>query len=240
MSDLFHESLSFEEIAAVIGVIAACPESKFLTLTKRSARMLEWFEWIGESAWPAGHLAERARSLSQEVRNRVRFIDERVPGCRAGEVGWPLPNLWLGVSTEDQQRWDERVPDLLRCPAAVRFVSAEPLISSIRLWGWCEGCGAAVDPGDFVSGGHAIAVPPDGDAELCGPVKFPDQVIVGSESGPGARPMDIEWVRSIRDQCKAAGVAFFMKQLSTSSGKKITDPEKWPEDLRIREWPDGH
>lgn len=107
----------------------------------------------------------------------------------ATHLTWPLPNVWLGVSAEDQPRWEERVTELRRTPAVVRFVSAEPLLG-------------AIDPGlDLVDG----RINPTGTPGI-------DWVIVVGESGPGARPMHPDWPRSLRDQCAAAGVPFFYKQ----------------------------
>ena len=112
-----------------------------------------------------------------------------------GLAAWPLPNVWLGVSVENQRAADERIPLLLQTPAAVRFLSCEPLLGPVMLTGLgkrCYGCAAGVP-------------------HRCRNVLV-DWVIVGGESGPGARPMHPDWVRSIRDQCQAAGVAFHFKQ----------------------------
>ena len=116
-----------------------------------------------------------------------------------GGQDWPLVNLWLGVSVEDQQRADERIPALLATPAARRFVSCEPLLGPVRF--------NDVPVLRRVNAGPQL-----------------DWVIVGGESGPGARPMDEDWVRAIRDQCKAAGVPFFYKQRLLDGGRKIALP----------------
>ena len=128
-SDLFHEDVPFEFIAAVAGVMAACPQHIFLSLTKRAERMLEFFEWLSlqkdrVSGWP---------SHTDLVANYATTATGRE--IKAASIEWPLPNWQLGVSAEDQQRWDERVPKLLECPAAFRFVSAEPLLSGILAYG---------------------------------------------------------------------------------------------------------
>lgn len=140
----------------------------------------------------------------------------------------PLPNVWLGVSVEDQKTADERIPPLLETPAAVRWVSYEP----------------ALGPVDF---------------------RFSDRlhwIVIGGESGPGARPFDIQWARDVIAQCKAAGVPCFVKQLGSApvsvadkishkgyrehipdglyrflNDRKGGDPREWPEDLRVREYP---
>ena len=168
-------------------------------------------------------------------------------------------NVWLGVSVEDQQRADERIPLLLTVPAAVRFISAEPLLGPVNMLQ-----SDAFDDGE--GGGVAYAI-----AGIEWDIGKPgvDWVIAGGESGGRARPCRVEWVRSIVEQCKAAGVACFVKQLGAHpidestrdfranpapgvhvSVKSLTsrlechlidkkggDPDEWPEDLRIRQFP---
>ena len=126
MSDLFHESLTNEQIAAVFGVMAAAPRHTFQVLTKRSARMREWFAWV------ADHGARGARSACRASAALYLVASPEVPG---GDE-WPLRNVWLGVSTENQAAADERIPELLRTPAAVRWISAEPLIGPVDLRAW--------------------------------------------------------------------------------------------------------
>jgi protein gp37 len=134
---------------------------------------------------------------------------------------WPLPNVWLGVSVEDQKRADERIPILLDTPAAVRWLSCEPLLGPIDLSKMRiptpEGCTDhdcwAVEPLtgrmapiiELGSGDRAL----DGGYQTWGKI---DWVVAGGESGPGARPMHPSWARSIRDQCASAGVPFLFKQ----------------------------
>lgn len=177
MSDLFHEHLSFEEIASIFGVMAAAPQHTFQVLTKRPARMREWFEWVSQPGdrpvsrcWDAGvgHLGRL------DVRNFE---------------AWPLPNVWLGVTVEDQAAADHRIPDLLQVPAAVRFVSCEPLLGPMEI---------------------AFAMP----WRITGAClnRSIDWVICGGESGPWARPMHPDWARGLRDQCSAAGTPFLFKQ----------------------------
>jgi protein gp37 len=116
--------------------------------------------------------------------------------CIARALGLPLPNVWLGTSAEDQATWDDRVEQLGRIPAAVRFVSAEPLLGDID-------CGNAFDPAP--------------DHSKYRPIGW---VIIGGESGPGHRPMDPQWAESIAEQCRNAGVALFVKQDSGSKPGK--------------------
>lgn len=250
MSDLFHHGVPFEYIAAIFGVMAACPHHRFLVLTKRADRMREWFEWMGTQH--TGCLFGSAASYGVEV------------GPLNG-IRWPLPNVWLGTTVEDQGRADERIPDLLSCPAAVHYISAEPLLGPLRLtslpanlrshgpeaWDWFDALtGIGEGPNDAYSEHET----------------YPklDWVIVGGESGHGARRCDAPSVRSIVGQCRAHEVPVFVKQLgarwvderngvSGAAGKpdesvvgkirklkhrKGADPSEWPEDLRIRQWPE--
>jgi protein gp37 len=150
---------------------------------------------------------------------------ERIKSVLFGEEGrWYfgsgdyLPNVWLGVSVEDQKTADERIPLLLQTPAAVRFVSYEPALGPLDLRVFDNQKGL-----DYSVFKNARAL-------------IPDWVIAGGESGPSPRPADIAWFRQVRDQCQAADMPFFMKQIITN-GKKIPW-EQFPEDLRIRQFPD--
>lgn len=183
MGDLFHEAVPFDFIAAVFGVMAANPQHTFQILTKRPNRMLEWYSWI---------------SPEMDLLNQI--------------AEWPIfPNVWLGVTAENQKAADERIPTLLQCPAAVRFVSAEPLLGPLNLRRFFLD-----DDGLDLEGGWP---------QFAGL----DWVIVGGETGPGARPMNPDWARQIRDQCKEVGVPFFFKKMG--QGKET------PSDLMIREFP---
>lgn len=240
MSDLFHEELSDEAIAAVFGVMAAAPQHTFQVLTKRPERMRRWFAWLNntkDSGWQCGNCLCYARGH----------------GARAVPMGsrnlpWPLPNVWLGVSVEDQASADERIPHLLATPAQVRFVSAEPLLGRVLF----DGRG---DRNDWLGDQHDDA---PGESGI-------DWVIVGGESGYGARPVDVSWIRDVVGQCRAANVPVFVKQLGafamtdarddalphrrqngvgTLSALRLElrdakggDPSEWPADLRVREFP---
>jgi protein gp37 len=145
------------------------------------------------------------------------------------------PNIWLGVTAENQQRADERIPWLLRMPAAVRFVSVEPMLGPVTLnedWfyelgyyqtghGRCEWCGWFQ-----CSCGRRAYEEEEGYSWLYLGLRW---IICGAETGPGARPMDLAWARDLRDQCKAAGVPFFWKRPSPGT--------EAPSDLMVREWP---
>jgi protein gp37 len=137
-------------------------------------------------------------------------------------IAWALPNVWLGVSAESQEWADKRIPLLLQTPAAHRFVSLEPLLGPINLRHLTDGTLYGGGVRDALSG-YWNHEPLD---EGMGP--FLDQVIVGGESGPGARECRVEWIRSIIKQCKAAGVPCFVKQ---DSGPRPGTQGRIPDDL---------
>lgn len=174
-SDLFHEAVPHDWIDQVFAVMALAPQHTFQVLTKRPERMRAYLQrafsvhcW-GIAAFAAGRTKRDDELIHMGVRN-------------------PLPNVWLGTSVEDQATADARIPHLLATPAAVRFVSAEPLLGPVDI----EKAKVASNPCDTLIPLH--------------------WVIVGGESGPGARPMHPDWARSLRDQCVTAGVPFFFKQ----------------------------
>jgi protein gp37 len=188
MSDLFHARVPDAFIASVFTVMAATPRHTYQVLTKRPRRMRALL------ASPGFHVACLAAAA-------VRGLDlEGTP--------WPLPNVWLGTSIESA-RYSWRANALREVPAAVRFISAEPLLGSL----------AGLDLGGI------------------------GWLIIGGESGPGARPMDEEWARTLAIQATRAQVPVFMKQMGSVLGKQLGagakggDMEHWPEDLRIRDFP---
>jgi protein gp37 len=151
-------------------------------------------------------------------------------------------NVWLGVSAEDQEAADKRVPLLLECPAPIRFVSAEPLLGPIDFGNIRH----KIAPSSFVT---FPALEPGG-FQQHEPEKRLDWIIIGGESGPGARPFRIDWARSILGDCRAAGVACFVKQMGANSdafddlpfGQNVPDrkganPYDWPDDLRVQQFP---
>lgn len=173
MGDLFHHDVFDSDIARVFAAMAEAYWHTFLVLTKRPERMADLV--------PSLHLLM--------TKSFVNFRDYTKP------VGpWPLPNVWLGVTTENQKSAYQRIPLLLQTPAAVRFVSVEPMLEEINLtgnpekeiWPWAE----ALEQGQGI-----------------------DWVICGAESGQKRRPCDLKWIRSLRDQCQEAGVPFFLKQM---------------------------
>lgn len=246
MSDLFHKNVPFEFIDQVFAVMALTPQHTYQVLTKRPERAAEYL--ASRTPTKPGHVLppewlhymndvkdDRGRNLTTKYRHHRKNMHRRGT--------WPLPNLWLGTSCGHQEAADEMIPHLLNCPAAVRFLSVEPMTGPVDLSGALRNAHCA---------------------------ERLHWVIVGGESGPGARPCNIQWIRDIVKQCNAAQVPVFVKQLGkqpystsmiaahrasgprgavmidTSEGRhfclgladpKGGDPTEWPEDLRVREFP---
>lgn len=184
--DLFHESVPDRWIDIVFAVMALSPQHTFQVLTKRPERMLRYFT----------HHFTRSKLSRVAAEFSGRSDSEGGGDIRVSDGPFPLPNVWLGVSVEDQAAADTRIPLLLQTPAAVRWISAEPLLGPVDLRLWL-GIDRRSPDAPFECGGFNQGI---------------DWVVVGGESGPKARPMHPDWVRSLRDQCAAADVAFLMKQ----------------------------
>jgi protein gp37 len=251
MSDLFQDGVPDEYIVRAFAVMESCPQHTFQVLTKRPERM--------RALLSHPHFPGYVRKFGYDWLGPKRY-QERGPHWRN--------NVWLGVSVENQHFADERIPLLLQTPAAVRFISAEPLLDLIDITPWLTQPGACIYPRPGQ------------------PTRGLDWVIIGGESGPDARPFDIEWARSIVKQSQAAGVPVFVKQLGahvrgslkgclvdrwempngewrqlpmivTPGARSWVDetraraiggrlfnrkggkPDQWPDDLRVREWPEG-
>lgn len=218
MSDIFHERFPFEYIAAVFGTMAAAPRHTFQVLTKRPERMLEFFEWYEQSRKP------------RKIRNRELIRHAALVACNANQFGvesrllgaldtlppdntWPLPNVWVGVTVESTKYLD-RLDQLRRTPAAIRFVSMEPLLAPIN------------------------------QSRLEDALRDIDWVILGGESGPKARPCFPVWIHQCMDAAKSAGCAVFVKQMGSTWAKLHGSkhpagglPEEWNPELKIREFP---
>lgn len=242
MSDLFHESLPFEAIDRVFSVMALAPQHTFQVLTKRPDRMR--------------HFANGLRCDYEEFVPLVaQFVGDNCDADAVVDAAWAryrdgLPNVWLGVSVEDQETADARIPHLLATPAVKRFVSYEPALGPVDFTRLHY---ERITVIDALAGTHGWPSPHAPGPRL-------DWIIVGGESGPGARPCDVAWIRSARDQCRAAGVPIFVNQLGANvvnsseevgpwpvapeeqlrmRSRKGGDPSEWPEDLRVREWPES-
>lgn len=265
MSDLFHEDVPDAFVDRVFAVMALCPTITFQVLTKRPERMRAYLCDRG--------LNERtARASVFLVPNKKLSAKEIDPdwqqGATAGWHRWPLPNVHLGVSVENQTRAVERVPVLLATPAAVRFVSAEPLLEQLDLSPWLrrftrfhlegdiEGLLRSRSFGGLTNGLGTRLTPAQAEVQLrleldagnkfipvgagchefdpktgCPGHRQPrvDWVIVGGESGPGARPTDVAWIRSIVEQCRGEAVPVFVKQVGARPrASSRAELERWP------------
>lgn len=208
--DLFHESVPDKWIDRVFASMALAHQHSLQVLTKRSARMRKY---LADPRRPY-MIARRCLDLviADPVAHGRLVKGECWPVISEGDPDdpsdvtlktWPLPNVWLGVSVEDQKRANERIPDLLATPAAVRWISAEPLLGPVKLTRIPATEGNITDALTGLTFSNMGLL--DEHAGL-------DWVIVGGESGPGARPMHPDWARSLRDQCAAARVPFLFKQ----------------------------
>lgn len=221
MSDLFHASNPTPNLHLIFGVMAATPQHTYQILTKRHGRMRSLLNdpQFAHMTYHRAHV--------------VYGLPDTAPHT------WPLPNVHLGVSVEDQKRADLRIPALAQTPAAVRFLSCEPLLGPVRLNRSHVHCPVHDFSGGFCSGPcpHAI---------------LPNWMIIGGESGPASRPMDPQWVADLINDARQAGAAPFVKQLGsvwardfTVNGKTVAahgdtkggNPDHWPIRLRVREYP---
>lgn len=219
MSDLFHSKVPFPFIAAAFGVMAACPQHTFQVLTKRPRRMLEFFAWVRSQ--PRLYASETDAAI---VVRAFESEYDLTPGAR--DV-WPLPNVHLGVSVENQETADERMPLLLQAPAAIRWVSYEPALDQVDFTRWID----------------------DNPRHL-------DWIVVGGESGGRARSFDVGWARSVIEQCEDTNCHVFVKQFGAKPfawretprsvrervflelmDAKGGDMAEWDADLRVRQAP---
>lgn len=184
--DIFHPSVPDDWIDRCFAVMALTPQHIHQVLTKRADRMRNYLSSPETPVRIARIQLEQYRSQNMIKRDplgagRIKTIS----------ANYPLPNVWLGVSVEDQKRALERIPDLLATPAAIRWLSCEPLLGPIDLGQLLEG----LPINAWLTWLDAL-----------------NWVVVGGESGPGARPMHPDWARALRDQCAAAYAPFFFKQ----------------------------
>ncbi len=205
MSDLFGEFIPDEMIDRVFAVMALAPQHTFQVLTKRAARMRDYVGTrAGDWMIKLPDAIPTPSNLFKVTKDRADAVlgdnEARRQLHRAHPVSWPLPNVWLMISAEDQPRADERIPHLLATPAAHRGVSLEPLLGPITLTPWLATMVESIDVPGYPAWTHGLGTP------------MLDWVIAGGESGPGARPLHPDWVCSLRDQCQGAKIAFFFKQ----------------------------
>lgn len=237
MSDLFHESVPAEEIATIYAVAVAAVHLRghvIQILTKRAARAREILTseafWEQVNIEASMHVMEGVDSLARRSNDARATLEEYGPGK-------PPPGIWMGTSTEHQEAFNERWPELRATPAAVRFLSVEPQIGRIDM---CEQFGIWWNQttGEWVRQDGVIR---------------PDLVIQGGESGSHAREFRYSWAESLLRQCRAASIAYFLKQMGSNpiddlgyreiahaaglKDKKGGEMAEWPERLRVREMP---
>lgn len=233
MADWLDPEVPAEWLADLLVLIAATPMLDWQLLTKRPEL---WRERMAAVIAHGDAKTSRWADKPAAVAAGAWLTGVRIP-----------PNVWVGTTVEDQKRANERIPALLAIPARVRFLSCEPLLEAVDLF--------------------ACDRPANGGAVICdySPTNTAlgdlDWIIVGGESGPNARPFDLAWARRIVQDCKAAGVAVFVKQMGDkpqiidepcydplcSCGTNRlqfkahhgADPAEWPEDLRVQEFPNG-
>ncbi len=229
-NDLFHEDVSDEFIDLAFGAMALCPQHTFLVLTKRPERMMNYMcaelthckfptfphEKTIERYTRGQEIGMHLRGCGSDMLWSTKAERERKSdiGCAMQFSGehWPLPNVYLGVTAENQDLYDQRVQYLRQIPAVVRFISYEPALGPLVMRK------KAADEKEIIQAAFMGLLD-----DYSRPVeKGIDWVICGGESGPGARPMHPDWVRGLRNQCVAAGVPFFFKQ--------------WGEWLPQKEW----
>lgn len=227
MSDLFHENVPFEWIYKIFAVMALCPQHTFQVLTKRSERMVEYFDYISntEIANVSCEIIFKNNLKNNLKNNPFDIFDKQ-------NYQLPLPNVWLGVSVENNKNL-HRVYDLFEVPAKVRFVSAEPLLENINFVEHQD------EEDEFDVSSNLLAGTWTGNDE--GLIAKLDWVIVGGESGFGARPCEISWVENIVTQCQTNEVPVFVKQLGTVLGKKLgidhKEMSQFPKSLQVQEFP---
>jgi len=237
------------DILLLFARMALCPDHTFQIVTARPERMAEF-------------LANRNLPGSVQVWMHELDYPDRVPIADWFEkhpLTWPLPNVWLGVTVENQEQADARVPHLLRCPAAVRFLSCEPLLGDVDLTNVNTMRFTGAEVVDALSGEAKGMF-----GDPAGTVQCLHWLIVGGESGPRARPCDVAWVRSVVRQGEDAGVPVYVTRLGarayedhpprekggvtwrtfpTGNGlanrdPNGADPDEWPADLRVRAFPE--
>lgn len=247
MSDLFHEKIPDRFIAATFAVMAATPQHTYIILTKRTDRALAWFRWIEGH----GHINGTGVTIRQACRRYLTSVGVAAAGgeekshARAPyadayrrkvpedvRTEWPLDNVWLVASVHDQEAAEKRVPELIQCSAAVRGISYEPALGQVN-FRKIRRRGVGLHGADDTHGAFGSWQTDDGAL-----VRGIDWVIAGAESGSGARGADLEWFRDVRDQCRRAGVPFFLKQIPKEGGPRghvVKEPEL--DGVQHVEWP---
>ena len=236
MSDLFHEGLDYADVAGILGIMVKAQPSVFQVLTKRADRMLDFQRWLVATAESWHDLDDEfdiVDALGEVMRHNANRLLEGYAEIDVlhMEGYWPLPNVWWGISTENQATLDERLPYLEKIHGVVRFLSCEPLLEGLSFWPkhTVEQMAAGHKNGSFYPTRlHHV-----------------DWVIVGGESGYGARRFHIEWLRGIVNQCSEVGVPVYAKQLGLRPYHRLRPGEDHMRRLKLKdrkgedvsEWP---
>ena len=223
MSDLFHKKVTDEQLDQIFAVMALTLRHTYQVLTKRPERMQNYLR---------SDAKQRIRRTAVDIGRKLNLTAAFEP-YETCQYDWPLPNVWLGVTTENQKTANERIPFLRHCPAAIRFLSCEPLLEPIELFD--------------VDGEVSLAFQAMYEREMLFPADVIDWVIIGGESGHKARACKVDWIRSIVAQCQLAEVPVFVKQLGSYpvenfgklelASKKGGDITEFPPELQIRQFP---
>lgn len=220
VSDLFHKNVPFEFIAASFGVMAEANKHIFQILTKRPERAKVFFGWLTAEATSRGTtMVDVCLDEAAKVTKRKKLSGP--------QPAWPLSNVWLGVSAENQATADDRIPKLLMLPAAVSWVSYEPALGPVNFYGWL-GSQPAKSGSNI---GSTI-----------------DWIVVGGESGSNARKFHWKWAEDVVMQCKNSTTKVFVKQMGTNpdmtganvpplTSRKGGDMAEWPTTIQVREYP---
>lgn len=249
LCDWLDDEVPIEWLADFLKLIHDTPNLDWLLLTKRPENFLR-IRHIGN----AGSITSPGMKFPKISQWARQWFE-----------GTPPPNIWIGVSVENQEMADKRIPELLKIPARVRFLSCEPLLGPIDLSAWMLPKSAGI--ACWCRGTARVHDWKPGEACPTAPGLGLDWAIVGGESGPGARPCYVQWIHSIKGQCRLANVPVFVKQVgafpviksesewetptrhlsfNTACTKDIMvnlkhkkggDPSEWPESLRVREFP---
>lgn len=236
MSDLFHENISDADRDKIFAVMAIANQHTFQVLTKRPENMLRYLSDSSVGKRWAKCVDFIARADELNLSPCIGHLIDELEICNG-----ILPNIWLGTTVENQEMADKRIPILLQTPAKIRFLSCEPLLEKVSLKP--EWFGKWTPPGEYSYAGRWDS------QDL-------HWVIAGGESGNKARSCHIDWIKSLVNQCKTAGVPIFVKQLGSNAigsspyiagvadthyqlkfkDRKGGNPEEWPEEMP-REFP---
>lgn len=227
LSDWLDDEVPIEWLADLLKLIHDTPNLDWLLLTKRPEN---WHERLRGAM---NHWS------NHDAKNQTWMFEDAWSWASRWLNSTPPANVWIGTTVEDQQRADERIPEVLKIPARVRFLSCEPLLSAVDLSTWlhCPSCGYTRKDCSEQLDHHLCKGP--------GPAGI-HQVIAGGESGPKARPMHPQWARSLRDQCADASVPFFFKQWGEwlpsdqyEEGKDYYEKSQWTFDPNTVAWQVG-